>query len=202
MRSVRTFVGLDFPDELKNQILEVQRSLIENINRKISGIQWTPLERLHLTVFFLGQTPVSRLVDIRMALADITNNCEPFELKFERPGTFPATGRPRIVFLNVADTSGILHELNDKVSNVLAGFGYERPKTHFHPHVTLGRMRRGRENRQNADIVEILRTTNLTVPPPSFIDELTFFQSVPNWDGPRYEPLARFLLQVKPEFPF
>lgn len=99
--------------------------------------RWTPPERLHLTLCFIGEVSGAAFLDIKEALAEIT--AAPFALRLQGVGFFPPRGQPRVVWAGV-ETSEPLAVLQRKITTRLFALGQEPENRKFSPHITLARL--------------------------------------------------------------
>ena len=83
---LRTFVALDLPETTKQKLFDIQQELR---SRCPSGaMSWPPLQTFHLTLFYLGNTPVSLRASIEDALATVGKKSSPFSLPIGYLGSF------------------------------------------------------------------------------------------------------------------
>ena len=58
--TIRAFIAIGLPEELKAEIGRISSAL----SSRIPGVRWVPLENLHLTLKFLGDTEEALIPDI------------------------------------------------------------------------------------------------------------------------------------------
>jgi len=108
--------------------------------------RWVDLAAMHLTLLFLGEG----LAEQRPAIAAVVDQAvagrQPFELAFGGVGLFPATGRPRVIWLGVTRGADELADLHEAMTARLEPLGVPLERRPFRPHLTLGRFGgRGRD---------------------------------------------------------
>jgi 2'-5' RNA ligase len=130
METRRLFLALDAPDP-------VCRALAV-LAGPVPGMAWTPPERLHLTLRFLGDTPVASLAPLCERLRAI--RVAPFLLPVAGLGVFPPRGQPRVLWCGVGRGHPHLHQLRQRVDDVILALGLEADLRHFVPHFTLARV--------------------------------------------------------------
>ena len=101
------------------------------------GFVWTPPERLHLTLRFLGDTPASLLEPLRTALRRV--GVAPFVLPVAGVGVFPPRGRPRVLWCGVGHGHPHLQQLRQRLDDGLLALGLPVDLRRFAPHFTLAR---------------------------------------------------------------
>jgi len=179
---VRTFVAIEIDDEVKDRIQHL-RDRLEDAG---ADVRWVRREHTHLTLKFIGEIDEARSDEIAQALARAAASVEPFEIRVADVGTFPRR-RPTVLWVGVEDESGSLSELHRAVDRALGEQGIEKESRKFTAHITLGRIRSGRNIRKLLDILQAetgmeFGTVN--------VESLTFFASTLTPDGPIHTPLA------------
>lgn len=114
-------------------------------------VRWVADSNLHVTIRFLGGTPEALVPSIGDAVGASAaciggSASDPtsagVELELGPMGAFPSARRPGTVWIEVIDRSGTLTRLHDELERELAGFGFAPDNRRFHPHVTIGHVRR------------------------------------------------------------
>jgi 2'-5' RNA ligase len=127
----RTFICIEFPDEVIKEVARVQE-LIGKV--KFTG-KPTELENLHLTLKFLGEIDDDKLEKVRVALGKI--EFESMKLKLGKVGTFSVKGKPAIVWIKVEGKA--LYDLQKAIDEVLSReFKLEE---RFMGHLTIARIK-------------------------------------------------------------
>ncbi|MFN0132539.1 MAG: RNA 2',3'-cyclic phosphodiesterase [Phycisphaerales bacterium] len=96
----------------------------------------TPVEHVHLTAHFIGETDPRQLADVVESVRRSAAGLNDFLLTPRRLITLPQRGRPRLIALET-DTPPELLEIHRRLAHRLARPG--RGRDHFLPHLTLGR---------------------------------------------------------------
>ena len=136
---MRLFVAADIPDVVRARLAECQKRL-----RDLPlPVRWTRPEGIHLTFFFLGETPAERLAGIEEAVAGVTGASDGFRLEARGVGAFPERGRPRVIAFGVGGDLDAASRLKRGLDAPLAALGFPPDERSFHPHLTLGRTRDG-----------------------------------------------------------
>ncbi|HEV2386156.1 MAG TPA: RNA 2',3'-cyclic phosphodiesterase [Candidatus Acidoferrales bacterium] len=131
--TVRLFVALDLPEEVRRRIAEFSRTL-----RPLEpDARWLRTASIHLTLKFIGERPPEQVEGIRRALASV--RAAPGELRFRGAGFFPDDGRPRVFWVGI-EANPALAELADGIERALEPLGIRRESRPFVPHLTLARL--------------------------------------------------------------
>lgn len=118
---------------------EKYQAIKNDFRNAVSG-KWTPLENLHFTVKFLGDTEEGLIPDIKNAIASYTPKKLPVELKLGGLGYFTKEN-PRILYMKADDAGGILSKAFSNLEPELELMGFAREKRGFTPHITLMRIK-------------------------------------------------------------
>jgi len=138
--SLRLFVAIRLPDEVREQVRKAQRELQRDL--RASQVRWTMAEQWHLTLKFLGDVPASHLEPLVRALQDQTRGFGPLTLQAGQLGAFPGPQSPRVLWIGVADADGRLPQLHLAVEAAVRSLSAEPAEADFRGHITLGRVKR------------------------------------------------------------
>ena len=190
----RTFVALPLSDALHKQLAYVQRELRRACPER--SIRWVDPERIHLTVFFIGDVIVERIEPTKAALAAVARNVPAFSYQVRDLGAFPNLGRPRVVWVGIKDTEKRLALVHQAVNEALSKVGFTPETRRFSPHLTLGRVRRKAspdDKRHIGDAVAAAKEENVDLG-EEHAREIVLFRSILKSTGAEYTPLGRFPL--------
>ena len=147
------------------------------------GVRWVRLDGLHLTLRFLGPTPEPRVPDLAAAVASVARDAEPFTITIRGAGSFPPTGRPRTIWLDIRDGVESLEGLAARLDDRLAGAGWERERRPFRAHLTLAR---ADGVRTGPATVAALTAAAADLAIESTIDRMVLFESITGSGRARY----------------
>jgi 2'-5' RNA ligase len=151
------------------------------------GVRWVRLDGLHLTLRFLGPTSESRVPDLAAAVADVARDGKPFTITVRGAGSFPPTGRPRTIWLDIRDGVESLEGLAARLDERLADAGWERDRRPFRAHLTLAR---ADGVRAGPATVAALTAAAADLAIESPIDRLILFESITGSGRARYKERA------------
>ena len=179
---MRLFVAIPLPPDLAARAFEILPASLPALRR-------VKAENLHMTLAFLGQTPDERLGDVTAAAAGAAASVSPFQLWFDRAGRFPERGRPRVVWLGIADGATSVIELGEGVYAGLRSRGLRFDDRPLAPHLTLARVVEDASAAQAKAVGAAL--SRLAIGSLRFeVSEIAVVQSVLSPKGPRYTALA------------
>jgi RNA 2',3'-cyclic 3'-phosphodiesterase len=130
-RALRLFVAIPLPAKLK--------AILAGLRTELDGARWVPIENLHLTLRFLGETHEDAAEALVGELPLIA--FEAFEVEINGVGTFPNVRDPRVLYARVVPTS-YLTSLQQDVERMTESLGFEPESRPYRPHITLARLRR------------------------------------------------------------
>lgn len=118
---------------------EAVTSLLVDLNPDLPGVRWLKPEQIHLTVSFLGNVGPIAEETLREKLAAIRFTA--FFMPVMGVGTFPAKGRPNVVWAGVGKGHPQLFHVYKKVQEAALGAGLQPELRAWHPHITFARCR-------------------------------------------------------------
>ena len=104
----------------------------------LTGVRWTPVENLHLTLRFIGETTPDKQDTFAAALARV--RVEPFVLPTGGVGLFPSRGPAKVLWAGVGHGHTRLYQLRKQVDEALLTVDSGLAMPGFHPHFTIGRL--------------------------------------------------------------
>jgi RNA 2',3'-cyclic 3'-phosphodiesterase len=188
---LRLFVALVPPDPVRRELVARQSDLRRRAGPGADGLRFTPADRLHVTLRFLGAVPEERVPAIGEALAAAAARSRPLRLEVAGAGGFPNARRPRVVWVGLRDDEGALAALAADLGHRLEPLGHPAEERPLVPHFTLGRSRTARGA---PGMGEALAGASSSAPVPWLATEVCLFRSHLGAAGARHEILARFPL--------
>ncbi len=172
---MRTFISIDIPQEVKNQIVKIQSQLPEFQGKK------TEYENLHLTLKFLGEIDEKRIEEVKKKLGEIKFN--KFEVEIDSIGVF-SEKFVRIVWLHLDNCEKLQKEIDKGLEDL-----FEKEKR-FMSHLTIARVKSVYDKKE---FLEGLK--EIKIPKIKFvIDNFGLKKSILIGKGPIYETLEKYNL--------
>jgi len=190
-QTVRTFVAVEINDAIRARAGE----LIELLRGSGGDVKWVETQNLHLTLKFLGDVPSRNIPRVCDAVAGGAAEVEPFFVEVCGAGAFPTAGRPRTVWLGVGDGLEEMIALHDRIQSPLKKLGFRPEHRRFHPHLTIGRVRRGGPG--VADLGQLIKQQADFPAGRLQVSKVTVFSSQLERAGPIYAALSRANLGQK-----
>jgi 2'-5' RNA ligase len=140
MPILRTFIAIELDEQCKSGLSHLQNRLRDQMPPR--GVRWVQPEGIHLTLKFLGDTPVEKVDEVKLALAWVAAQAGPFTFTVAGLGCFPNSRQPRVVWVGLQEPTGALARLQKAVEDHVAPLGFPTEQRSFSPHLTLGRVQR------------------------------------------------------------
>jgi len=135
---MRLFSGISLPSNLVGRLSAVIDEL-----RPFADINWVPADNLHITTKFIGEWPEDRLPELKTALGSVAITGS-IRIAVSRFGFLPNPHQPHSLFAGV-QTGPSLAELAASIDRALLPLGCVPENRPYQPHVTLARIKRGRD---------------------------------------------------------
>jgi 2'-5' RNA ligase len=189
---IRSFIALDLPASAKKALEEISQRLRDQVSH--SSVRWSRVSGLHLTLQFLGNVDGTELPPIKAALTEVGQRYAPFTFAVAGLGCFPNPKNPRVVWVGVQEETGVLRALQRDVEKSLIPLGFKPERRAFHPHLTLGRVRRDARPSDQRQLGEIIARTEVGELDQVRVRWFRLMRSDLQPDGAVYTPLAVFNL--------
>lgn len=186
MDTIRVFIAIDVKVESK---LEAKWNELRNLLRN-NRIKWVDKDSLHLTLFFLGETPANLIEDISKKLETELKSTATFSIKLQGFGTFGQTHSPKVIWADIIKSEP-LNALKLVVSKVITQFGFADQHGSFSPHFTLGRIKHIESKNELARFINLNKTMDLQT---NEVNKIVIYQSILKPSGPVYKPLKSITL--------
>lgn len=186
MRTIRTFIAI----ELSGTVIARAQEAIKLLKGSGAEVGWVDRGQMHLTLKFLGNVSEVETPDICRVVAEAAARVEPFEMVFRGLGAFPRVSEPRTIWLGIDQGQEELAELHETIEGALRtemGFGKENRK--FHPHLTLGRLRKESDPARD-ELSRLIQENGAFDGDLTVVEEVVTFASTLGRQGPAHEPMG------------
>lgn len=176
MSSIRAFIAISLPADVQQLLGAVSQELATRVPGR--AVAWVRPENIHLTLRFLGDTPLARLDRLTSLLDAVAARHRPFNLALGRLGVFPNERRPRVIWVGLTGDPPTA-ALQKDLDAALLPLGWQQDGKPFSPHLTLGRVKGSHD--------QIRLPWGKAVVPTSFtVDRLHLIESELRPQGPLY----------------
>ncbi|MEM2093472.1 MAG: RNA 2',3'-cyclic phosphodiesterase [Candidatus Bathyarchaeia archaeon] len=141
--SIRSFIAFDIESpQILERITYMQRLLVGTG----ADIKLVEPENIHITLRFLGNISHSMVERIYEGMRQVVFT--PFEVKIQGLGAFPNTRHPRVLWAGITEGSVQLRSIFTQLEPYLRSLGFPPDQKGFSPHLTIARVRSGRNKAQ------------------------------------------------------
>lgn len=179
---MRLFLALELPPATADEI----HGAVAPLRAATPELAWVPVQRLHLTLKFLGDGADARVAALVQATDRVAARHRAFEMTLGGVGAFPNFRRPRVVWMGV-EGEPRLELLYHDVEIAAAEAGYEMEGRPFRPHVTLARVREPLPAEPTRALARAARAISYST--TAFVDGLALFDSAARGSGAHYRRL-------------
>jgi 2'-5' RNA ligase len=158
-------------------------------------IRWVRPGGIHLTLKFLGDVNPADIQNVHQVILDTVPKFSPFSFSVGGLGCFPNARRPRVIWVGVQEESGEMAALHGELEQAFAALGFERENRRFHPHLTLGRIRRGVGQAERRAVGEALGRVDDSSLGDVNVNEICLFRSQLKPSGAVYTRLLAARLE-------
>ena len=188
----RTFIAIEVPPDIRRRITDHIAQLRSAFPQVRAS--WSREHNLHLTLKFLGDVPVTRIPSLAEVCGAAARQIAPFELVVKGCGTFPPNGKPKVLWIGIADAQSApnasLLSLYSAVEDRCGAAGFARESRAYHPHLTIARLREAKDSRTLAEHHKQIGFASQTFT----VSELILLRSELSSQGSKHTALARHAL--------
>ena len=184
---IRAFIAIEISPEAKKTLAELMRELIKSD----ADVKWVKPENIHLTLKFLGNITEEQQIKIQEILDKNLKDFNSFKIKLDGIGAFPKIEYPRVIW---AGTSGeeIMKQIAKLIDEKVNKLGFPLEERSFKAHLTLGRVRSGKNKEKLAAAIKKLGNLN---GPEFLVNNISLFQSTLTPTGSIYKLLHKTKFQ-------
>lgn len=184
----RTFVAIKInpAEEMIRRIYYLQDHL------KHDHINWIKTENLHITLKFIGNTPVELIENIGIALQQKLQNKKGFNIGFFKLGVFGSHYQPKVIWYNTNQID-IIKQLALDIQNVMDDFGFYSDRQNFVPHLSIARIRKINDKNY---FFNVINSFEEGIVHQESVKRIVFFESILTQRGAIYKPLKEIELML------
>lgn len=188
MYTKRTFLAISIPSTTEFP------ALVEKLKKNLTHekyINYCRPENVHLTLKFLGSTPVDDIPSIIEACQKVAKRHQPFTMDFDRTGFFGSNHVPRVLWLGMNNQPQALFDLEADLLDAFDDLGYLRDRQNFVPHLTVCRIKSLVDKQFFLQVCNSIEQKTYL---HADVKELVYYQSILQPTGPIYKVLKKIPL--------
>jgi 2'-5' RNA ligase len=181
---IRCFFAIDIEDKSTLEKIIVLQNRLQETG---ANLKLVAPENIHITLKFIGEVP-SDFVD-RMINFSGEIEFSPFKAELRDVGCFPSLRRINVVWVGIKEGNIGLMTIFQGLESRMRQLGLKPERRGFSPHITIARVRSGRNRDKLAEVVDEVSDTFFGV------FEVTNFRlkkSVLKPSGPTYSTIHQF----------
>lgn len=187
MSNTRAFIAVPLPLDAVQAIHRFVAAHEGELNR-VAHARFVPAAHYHVTLRFLGDTPVELRYAIRDVLAGAAGEARPFSIRIVGIGAFPNVQRARVLWVGFDEPTGALSRMQRVIEDGLLALGLDPEDKPFRTHITVARIKSTRNVGDLSRLIESYRDAEIV---SSTLSEVVLYESRMRDDGPIYSPLER-----------
>jgi len=187
MPFIRTFIAIQIPEDIKNEISTFQ----EELKAAGKGIGWVKPDNIHLTLKFLGSTDEQLIDDIDEKIKDSVVGINQFQIQVQGIGAFPNLKRPRVIWIGANSETDQLGVVVQKLEKNLEVLGFKPENRKFSAHLTVGRVK---DNRKINSVLERVKSFSEFDAGTFTVEKIELIKSDLHPAGAIYSPLRKIVL--------
>jgi len=145
---------------------------------------------LHLTLKFLGQTEDDLVQEIARRIGVAASGIGPFTISLKGMGAFPSLSNIRVVWVGIENGEPLVR-IARNLETSMAELGFKQENRGFVPHLTVARMRSGRNM---GNVQELIKSNAASEFGEYLVDRINLKKSVLGPQGPTYSTVFEFKL--------
>jgi RNA 2',3'-cyclic 3'-phosphodiesterase len=184
---MRFFIALEIPETSKDDLLRVQK----RIQKLIPEFKPADLDKLHLTIAFVGEQPENLKDSLVKVLQDAAQGIPPFTVTPAYLDGFPHLHKARVLWIGVKGDIDKLFLLRHRVKDGLVQLKLNVDERRFIPHIALGKIPSfNLAPFQEAEFEKI----ESEIYDPIQVSSIKLFDSIPNKGFHQHNTLAEIKL--------
>ena len=146
--SIRSFLAFDIENnKVLNRLATIQNQLVQTG----ADLKLVEPKNIQITVRFLGNitSAMAETISAEMKKIQFT----PFTVQIKGLGAFPNTDYSRVIWAGITTGADQLKNVFSQLEPQLRGLGFKPDSKGFSPHLTIARVRSGRNKLQLANFI-------------------------------------------------
>jgi 2'-5' RNA ligase len=149
--NIRSFLAFDIDDQKILSRLAEAQGMLANSGADLKMVK---PKNIHMTIRFLGDIHPPMIDSIYEEMKQISYT--PFTVELVGLGAFPKLNYPRVVWAGIKKGANELKDVFGQLEPRLRGLGFNPDMKGFSPHLTIARVRTGRNKARLAELVREL----------------------------------------------
>lgn len=185
---MRFFIALEIPSENLPSFQAIQKSL----HTLIPQARLTALDKIHLTLAFLGEQPDQLKDTLTRIIQEASENIPAFKVTPAYIDGFPNIHHPQVLWVGVKGDIDKVLLIRERIKDSLASLRLVTDERRFIPHVTIAKFN---DHFQITNNLEVELEKLMAIPfDPIQITSIKLFESIPQNNFHQHNTLAEIHL--------
>jgi RNA 2',3'-cyclic 3'-phosphodiesterase len=186
---MRYFIALEIPSQNIPQFQSIQQSL----SNLIPQVKITNLEKIHLTLAFIGEQSNELLPDLENILQSAAAGISAFEVTPAYIDGFPNLHHPNILWVGVKGDIDKVLQIRERIKDGLESLKLSVDERRFIPHITIAKFNSNFKINKNTEV----ELEKIMAQPfdPIKITSIKLFESIPQEGFHKHNVLAEIKLK-------
>ncbi len=149
--TIRSFIAFDIDNELVTRKLAEAQGMLANTGANLRLVR---PQNIHVTIRFLGNISLPMVDSIHEEMKQISFS--PFDIELRGLGAFPSLRYARVIWAGIRKGANEIVNIFDRLELRLRRLGFKPDPKGFSPHLTIARVRTGRQKAELIRCVEDL----------------------------------------------
>lgn len=192
MEQIRSFIAIELPEALKQELSKLQGRLQQP---RQSWIKWVDPQSIHLTLKFFGNINMGKIPPITKAMEAAAQGIPPFHLEVSGLGAFPNLKRVQVVWVGMGGETEVLRHLQRNLESHLTPLGFVPEKREFSAHLTLARLRHQATPPERERLGQLIASTRFKTAPTIKVEAINLMKSQLTREGAIYSIVSSVRLK-------
>jgi 2'-5' RNA ligase len=140
----RLFIGIPIYSGQVSQVCETWKT---NERLYPGVLKWTDTTNWHVTLIFLGNTPVTAIPQLQDFIEQSFSDIQAFRTNLSGVGVFPNSNNPKVLWLGILNMNTLI-TAQIKLVELLKQIGFPLDNKPLKPHLTLARIKNSASQRR------------------------------------------------------
>ena len=185
MQSKRLFIAAEFPNDVIESVFQITKN---EWPQQINGVKWVRKNQYHLTLKFLGDTPIDQIPAITQVCQQNTSNDLSFPMAISGFGVFPNQQKPTVLWAGIHNAENLI-QFQKTIDKALNQLNIPLERRSYSPHLTLARIKDYFPRTQLVEFLAPIQNGKRILNISTQIVSITLFESELTRQGPIYKKI-------------
>ena len=185
MQNKRLFIAAELSTNVINSIHQITK---KQWPYQINGVKWVNKNQYHLTLKFLGDTPIDQIPAITQVCQQNATSSLSFPLSISGFGVFPNQYKPTVLWAGIQNAEKLI-QFQKTLDKALNQLNIRMERRAYSPHLTLARIKDYFPQSQLVNFLAPIKHGSQVLNISTQITSITLFESELTRQGPNYNKI-------------